>query len=200
VALRNPAADFSQTSHGGWPVAAAIDGDPKTGWSVDPREGRRHVAIFETAEPVGSADGSTLAFRLVQGEREHSIGRLRLSVTAAKPPLPVPKDCGPRQVVVKGQAPPSRNGGLLVVTVEMAANSAPVMTRDVGRHFSCEAKLAGKPIACEPVLGQATYPAPWQAWRVRVGPSAAPQGFELSIAPRVAPNVGLAWKAHFIPN
>ena len=40
LALRNPAASYSQLSYGGWPVAAAIDGDPKTAWSIDPREGK----------------------------------------------------------------------------------------------------------------------------------------------------------------
>src|SRR5205823_1178251 len=43
VPLRDATADFSQPQ---FPVAAAIDDDPKTGWAVAPQFGRRHVAVF----------------------------------------------------------------------------------------------------------------------------------------------------------
>ena len=56
VALRNPQADFAQESYGGWPVAAALDGDPKTGWSIDPEEGQPHEAVFEM-EPARGVRG-----------------------------------------------------------------------------------------------------------------------------------------------
>lgn len=42
-------ADFSQP---GWPVAAAIDGDLKTGWAVSPRSRESHVAQFELQTPL----------------------------------------------------------------------------------------------------------------------------------------------------
>ncbi|OHB85934.1 MAG: hypothetical protein A2V98_03705 [Planctomycetes bacterium RBG_16_64_12] len=199
VALKNPVADFSQESHGGWPIAAALDGDPETGWSVDPQEGCPHVAMFETKEPLGLPGGTVLTFTLDQRTpAEHNLGRLRLSVTTAKPPFPLPKTYGPRQLVVSGEAPASTGGGILVVTVEMKAGSGPVWLGNVGTHFSSEGKLAGEVAPFQPVLGGATYPSPWQAWRIAVEPAATPQPFELSIGANVGPNLQLQCQGHFI--
>src|SRR3989304_5024033 len=75
VALKNPVADFSQESHGGWPIDAALDGDPETGGSVEPQEGCPHVAMFETKEPLGLPGGTVLTFTLDQGTpAEHNLG------------------------------------------------------------------------------------------------------------------------------
>jgi len=201
VALKNPAADFSQDSHGGWPIAAALDGDPETGWSVDPQEGCPHVATFETKEPVGLSGGTALTFTLDQGDpNEHNLGRLRLSVTTAKPPFPLPKSYGPRQLIAGGKVPASKDGGILVLTMEMKAGSRPLWLRNVGTHFSSEGKLAGEAVPFQPVLGKATYPAPWQAWRIAVEPSATPQAFELTVGANVSPNAQLQCKGHFIAN
>jgi len=79
---RETRADFSQESYGGWPIAAALDGDPKTGWSVDPLEGKPHLAVFEAEKPVGFPGGTMLEFVLQQGSPvDHNLGRLRLSAT-----------------------------------------------------------------------------------------------------------------------
>lgn len=74
-------ADFSQN---GWPVAAAIDGNPATGWAVDPVDGRPiepHTATFTLASPVHFPQGAHWTVKLAQehGER-HTMARVRLSV------------------------------------------------------------------------------------------------------------------------
>ena len=198
VRLRNPAADFFQTSHGGWPAAAAIDGDASTGWSIDPAEGVAHVALFETEKPVDFDGGTNFLFALDQGEREHTLGRFRISATGAKPPLPLPQGYGAESHVVKGLAPASRNGGMLVVAMKMARNDEPRAIRNVGAYFSAQGTLAGKPADFEPVLGKATYPAAWQAWRLTVEPSPRPQPFELSVTMNVPIAVERTWNGHFI--
>jgi hypothetical protein len=88
VALHNAKADFSQEDYA---VAGAIDGNPSTGWAIEPAFGKSHVAIFEAKEPIASAKGAILTFALEQRYegKEHNIGRLRLSVTTAKPPIPL---------------------------------------------------------------------------------------------------------------
>ena len=199
VVLKKAVADFSQQSHGGWPVAAAIDGDPKTGWSVDPQEGLRHVAIFETQKPAGFAPRTALIFTLKQGERGHNIGRLRLSATTAKPPIPLPKGYGPRRLILRGQAPASSKGGMLVVTVQLSQGTSAFEVRNVGTSFSVQGKPTGEPIRWEPVLGKRTYPASWQAWRIPIEPSTAPRPFELTITTTLTGNVNFACKGHFIP-
>jgi len=184
VTLRNPRADFSQTGYGGWPVSAAIDGDPKTGWSVDPEEGAPHVAIFETGEPVGFEGGTVLTFRFAQGDREHSIGRLRLSVTAAKPPLTLPAGNG--GTLFRCELPPCSRGGILVL---------------IGRKGAREpkAKLAGQPVAAAQVWhDRAMYPATWQAWRLEVPPSPTAMPLELTMPRRNLPGRA-ASSAYLIP-
>lgn len=199
VGLHNPVADFSQDSYGGWPVAAAIDDDPKTGWSIDPQEGLRHVAVFETKKPVGFAGGTTLAFTLQQGDRGHNIGRLRLSVTTAKPPIPLPKGYGPRRLIVHGQAPASSSGGTLVICAEISKSDSPMAVRNVGSHFTAQAELSNRSTICQPVLGNATYPAPWQAWRIAIQPSPKPQPFGLAITTTLQ-GPELACRGHFLPD
>ncbi len=73
----------------GLPVQAAIDNDPKSAWAIDPEFGKNHAAVFELAEPIGSEKGTQLVFTLkFENNDGHNLGRIRLSVSAAKsPPL-----------------------------------------------------------------------------------------------------------------
>ncbi len=103
VPLQNGIADFSQESYGGWPVTAALDGDPATGWSVDPEEGVGHEAIFEARKPLHFPGGAKLAFTLEEVTPEqHTLGRFRFSATAAKPPLKAAR--GPWRTLAQGRA------------------------------------------------------------------------------------------------
>src|SRR5204863_8939900 len=54
--LVNPRATFEQK---GLPVAAAIDGDKKSGWAVDGAIGEDHAAVFEMDTPL-AGEGETL--------------------------------------------------------------------------------------------------------------------------------------------
>jgi hypothetical protein len=90
ITLEKAQADFSQENFN---VAAAVDGtvNPRKGWAVSPQTGVTHWAVFATKEPVGYAGGSVLKFTLLQqfGQGIHTLGRFRLSVTKAKPPVPL---------------------------------------------------------------------------------------------------------------
>jgi hypothetical protein len=57
---------------------------------VVPQVGRNHVAVFEAKQPFGFSPGTKLTFGLLQQYegKEHNVGRLRLSVTTAKAPVP----------------------------------------------------------------------------------------------------------------
>jgi len=200
VKLCHPSASFSQHTYGGWPITAALDGDPKTGWSIDPLEGEPHVAVFEAQQPVGFPGGTTLQFVLRQGvPADHNLGRLRLSATTAKPPLPSPPPRRLRSLVVKGRMPASESGGLLVISVEMTRDSQPMHVRGPGKYFAAEGKLAGQDVSWESVVGKQTYPCCWQAWRLPVASSVESQPFELTIKADFAPDVSLCPKGHFVP-
>ena len=82
VALTKASADFSQDK---WAVEMAMDGKPETGWAWAPQTGQAHQAVFEFAQPV---DALRLRIALAQNYgASHMLGRFRLSVTAAAPPL-----------------------------------------------------------------------------------------------------------------
>jgi hypothetical protein len=95
VELATASADYSQDQY---LVAAAIDGDVKTGWAIAPQFGKRHVAIFETKADLDATDDTTLTIVLDQQYGlQHTIGRFRLSATTM--PRPVKFDGVPDEVI-----------------------------------------------------------------------------------------------------
>ncbi|MCX6910554.1 MAG: hypothetical protein NTY01_21270 [Verrucomicrobia bacterium] len=190
-------ADFAQTSFGGWPAEAAIDGKPQTGWGIDPAEGARHVAVFELERPLSCPQGSALEFQLDHTGRQHNIGRLRLSATSAKPPITVP--ASEMRFVVRGIVPPTRTGGFLAVSDAFFLQAAPHWTHRCKTGFSITGTVAGKSAVFEPVVNNGNYQAPWQTWRLEVAPSDAPQPFELRLTNSLLGNVEHRFFAHFVP-
>ena len=198
--LVNPAASFSQASFGGWPIEAVLDKQTVTAWSIDPHEGEPQTAVFETQAAAGFAGGTTLTFVLEQnGPDQHTLGRFRLSVTTAKPPIPRPEAAHARLLALRAQAPVTERGGTLVVTAELKRGAEAIPFPDIGSLFVADAKLGGRSLECRPVLGTATYPSSWQAWRIAVGPSTAPQEVELSVGASVRSNVEILFTGHFCP-
>ncbi len=91
--LMNPKATFEQK---GLPIAAAIDGDKKSGWAVDPEFGKDHAAVFETETNIGFDGGTLLTFTMeFNGNNGHNIGRPRLSVSTAARPVGLDGDAAP---------------------------------------------------------------------------------------------------------
>jgi hypothetical protein len=85
IRVGSSVADFDQS---GWPITAAIDGNPQTAWGIYPQVGKPHQAVFELAEDLTEPSGLILNFTLVQSHpATHPIGRLRVSVTNATRPV-----------------------------------------------------------------------------------------------------------------
>ena len=85
LSLENATADFAQE---GYPVAAAVDGKPETGWALLPRLGEGHEAVFEVAEDAGAEGGSTLVLTIEHNYGAlHALGRFRISVTSSDRPV-----------------------------------------------------------------------------------------------------------------
>ncbi|MDV6032869.1 MAG: DUF1553 domain-containing protein [Phycisphaera sp. RhM] len=71
-------ASFSQKNY---PVAGAIDDDPKSGWAISPQQGKPHWATFVLDEPIELATDRPLAITMTQHfGRALTIGRFKLSV------------------------------------------------------------------------------------------------------------------------
>jgi hypothetical protein len=200
VALQKPTASYSQNDYGNWPIDAVLDKQVETGWSIFPYGGMSHTAVFETRTAVGFAGGSTLTFGLDQsGPAEHTLGRFRLSVTTAKPPFQPSMPMGLRRWDIQCQAPVTKLGGLLLVTAELTKAGKSLASGGSGLRIS-EVKLARRPVECQPVLGSLTFPTCWQAWRIALEPSAAPQPVELTVIGWLSADVECAFQGHFVPH
>lgn len=83
--LINPRADFDQQ---GWGIERAIDKSEPTAWGIYPKVGQSHAAAFELREPLTSTEPIRLRFVLKQLHGQgHLIGRVRLLVSDAAPPV-----------------------------------------------------------------------------------------------------------------
>ena len=88
VPLRN-ASDTGHAAGEAWAAGKAIDGHAGagSGWSQGAGHPEPHAAVFETGRPVGASRGATLTFTLKHATPRASLGKFRLSVTTAPPPL-----------------------------------------------------------------------------------------------------------------
>jgi WD40 repeat protein/serine/threonine protein kinase len=83
IHLCRPSADFWDPRPGYSSVSGTLDTDTSTFWSIWPRTGQPHCAVFETTEPIGTDAGTKLRVELAfRSASAHAIlGRFRLSVT-----------------------------------------------------------------------------------------------------------------------
>ena len=194
-------ADYSQSSHGGWSVAGAIDGDPRTAWSIFPQVNRPHTAVLETREPFGVPGGTVLTFSLQQGyvsaSPDHTIGKLRLAVTTDPLPFEQPEGISSPARTLILTAPPSSHGGTIVVATELTSGGAPMAQHNIGTHFSAAARSDAVQVECQTVLGNETYPSSWQAWRIPIVADPVPHRLELSVTTDLW--LDLSFRAYFLP-
>lgn len=150
IALRNATTDFAQAA---FTAAAALDGDPKTGWAWANEVGKPHAAVFDLATPLDAAGGElTFTLRQEYGTR-HTLGRFRISATTQKPP-PRELAAGIKAILAieAGQRTPQQRE-------ELSAFFRPISKRfaDLGKQVEAKrAELAAiKPVAL-PVMKELT--------------------------------------------
>jgi mono/diheme cytochrome c family protein len=99
VNLKNPRATFEQKNY---PVADSIDEKESSGWAVDPDIAKDHAAVFELSEPLANDSGVTLSFQLdFKKNKQHAIGRLRVSVCTAESNPTVEAATGAAESVIR---------------------------------------------------------------------------------------------------
>jgi len=96
LTISKATADFEQPN---FPVAAAIDADPATGWAVlgHEKKGESRQAVFTFAEPVAGGSGTALTIRMKHESPHvnHNIARFHVALTTApEPSLPVSSTLG----------------------------------------------------------------------------------------------------------
>lgn len=77
-------ADFEKKGFG---PQLALDGDPKTGWSLAGATDKPHAAVFELSKPLDAGAGTVLTIVLWQDYTMQSLNRVRISVTTKAPPV-----------------------------------------------------------------------------------------------------------------
>ena len=113
-------------ANGGNTAAAAIDGDPQTGWSIDGGQGRAHTAVFTLAQPL--ADASTIDLDLLF-ERYYSAGLGRFRVWATDDPRPpiaqsLPSDVEALLLVSEADRTPAERARLMAHFLSIAPELA----------------------------------------------------------------------------
>jgi hypothetical protein len=123
----------------------AVDRNPKTGWAIGPKFGQRHFLIAELKEPLRFPDGARLAFRFDSYHgNNHTIGRLRLSVTAEKDPAalwPVPAEVADALAVPAARRTPEQHR-LLAAHYRSVSPTVRKIEREIFRLNEREHELA----------------------------------------------------------
>ncbi len=87
IPIASAQADYEQPNY---PIAAALDADPKTGWAVSGHEikGINRYAAFTFAQPIAGGPGTKLIVRMKQesDSPNHTILKFRLSATTVATP------------------------------------------------------------------------------------------------------------------
>jgi len=183
LTIRAAESDFSQTSFGGWPISAAIDEDPKTGWSIHPEVGQPHAAVFRFDHALNVA--SPLKVVIEQGENGHNLGRFRISTTTdAVPALPSAFRTGVASL--EFVIPATKTGGLLVLEGG-SADDGP------------EGWLGQNTLQLASVwASDSNWACPWTAWRGEIGPLPSPRKVIIRFR-RLHTQAAMRFVAHFLP-
>lgn len=136
--LSDARADYSQN---GWPVAAAIDGNVKTGWAVSPRFRERHIAYFNFAEALKLDADAKLKVSLQQRYGDSLVlRRFRLATSSAdasslKLPQESPEQRKLRDEITATNAAIAKlSGGMLKVPVMRELADANKRTTKIHRR------------------------------------------------------------------
>ena len=108
-------------------AAAAIDGDPHTGWTINGGQGKSHTAVFNLKEPLAAT--GELAFQMIF-ERYYAagLGRFRVAVTTDARPA-------------EARLPADIEEGVLVAAQQLTAEQRDRLLR---HYLSVAPELAGE--------------------------------------------------------
>lgn len=83
--FKSATASFSQKD---FPIAQAIDGQPRDGWAIYPEVHRTQTAIFLLDKPIEAPGDKSLTFELnfISSFAQHQLAKFRLSITSAENP------------------------------------------------------------------------------------------------------------------
>ncbi len=119
---------------------------------------------------------------------------------APSPPVDQDKVQRPkRALLVECTVPATKAGGIVAVTVEMHRNEMVVPVGNVGNLFAAAGTVDGAEVRLAPILGQWTFPSPWQGWRLVLGPDERPRKVQLRVTAVIAADVEVTCRAHFVP-
>jgi hypothetical protein len=135
---------------------------------------------------------------------------LGIADAPAEKALPVPRENGlaaanpsalppKRSVEVRCEVPPSKTGGLLVITLQMKRGEQDAPLANSGLYFAAAAEVLGAEVPCETIVPRGSFAAPWQGWRMAVGPSDGARSVQVLVTALIPADVALTWQGFFLP-
>ena len=156
-------------------------------FTLDTADGLRAVAWTNrlTGRTLELGNGPEVEFDI--GLPDQPLVTPRLRVTGAK--------------TGAGEAPASRDGGQLVVVVELAdAAGHPVEAIKRDSFRALDASLGGVAVDAERVHRSEYNAASWQAWRIAVPPGAPAQSFAVRLLDNAHSTAERRFSAYFLPD
>jgi hypothetical protein len=111
-----------------------------------------------------------------------------------------PEELPPRRVLrVRGELPACPGGGTLAVSVALRHKGKALMRGDGGKYFAAAFSMDGQPVAAVPAVGQRTFPACWQTWRLVLPASSVSRVYEALVAVRAPADAEASCTSHWVP-
>ncbi len=151
------------------------------------------VALYEVV-----ADGETPA---AGADWREAISRRRFAEPSGPVSLTVTEVDAADQTrgfTVSGMAPASQGGGTLAIAACVTRGGRAAPKGNIGSLLKATFTLNGATAEATPVLGDFTYPATWQAWRVAI-PVGGAADFAVAASSRLAQDTDVSFQAWFVP-
>lgn len=100
---------------------------------------------------------------------------------------------------ITGTLPPCSQDGLLAVTAQIYRNGLLEKILNTGKYFFATASLEGCDVKVIPIIGNKTYPTPWQGWRIHISSSDTKKSFILLVTVLIQKDIDILFDGYFIP-
>ncbi|MDO8685602.1 MAG: hypothetical protein Q7J78_02915 [Clostridiales bacterium] len=95
--------------------------------------------------------------------------------------------------------PQCNEQSILFIAAKLYKNKQFFKLSGVGTHFAAKAKMEGRDVKCEPVIGLLANGVPWQGWRITIPELSGGKWFEMQVAAMLPEGTDIEFDGYFIP-